>query len=278
MTQNNKGIYVTLSDMDGTLLDSEPLYEAIHQDFAQKYNITFTVDELAANRGSGAGFYDLFAQKSSQFTVDHPCEISFAKNRITAFYNLMAAKPHLVEEISPVMKKFEALVDNGEAALIVTNSSFITVEKTMAAVRRSDAYWKHAMTADQVIKSGGQVKPSGDPYHHGLARINQMHRLQHNPESCLVLEDSKVGVRSGLDFGGHILHVITDPLQALSADDVRAMRQSSSYCQKHFNGAAEPQNVMCYVACKPEDFEKVYDDFVQESRSGIALPHYRNLA
>lgn len=278
MAQKQQGIYVTLSDMDGTLLDSEPLYEAVHKDLATQYNITLSAHELAAQRGSGAGFYSLFSSKSVQFTKDYPCEIAFAKSRLASYYNIMAAKPDLIEEIPHVMNKFEALVDNGEAALIVTNSSFKTVEKSMAAVNRYDVYWKHAVTADQVIKQGGLVKPSGDPYDHGLERINTLHNAQYAPESCVVLEDSKVGVRSGLDFGGHIIHVITDAMQLLSEDDVRQMRKASSYCQQHFNGAAEPKNVMCYVACKPEDFDAVYDNFVQDSRSGIAMPHYQNLA
>jgi beta-phosphoglucomutase-like phosphatase (HAD superfamily) len=277
--QGHQTIQVTLSDMDGTLLDTEAIYESVHQAYMSKYNIQIPQRDLDLLRGTGAkNFHELLSKKSAQFVVDNPCHIDFSKQRITEYYNVLAAQPDLVVEIKPVLDKFKALVTNNEAALIVTNSSFETVEHTMAAASLKDVFWKNAIASDYVMNQGYDVKPSGDPYLLGLDRVNQTHNAQHSPLNCVVLEDSIVGVRSGLDFGGHIVHVITDVSQALSEADVSQMRADSSYLKAHANNAFAQSHGLSYTACKPQDFEAVYDALVADSQKGAPLPRYNNLA
>ncbi len=277
--QGRHAIQVTLSDMDGTLLDTEAIYESVHRNYMSQYNITVPQRELDLLRGTGAkNFHDLLSQKSAQFAIDNPSHITFSQERITEFYNVLAARPDLVSEIKPVLNKFKSLVNNNEPALIVTNSAFKTVEHTMAAASLKDVFWKNAIASDYVIQQGYDVKPSGDPYLLGLNRMNKTHGVQHSPLNCIVLEDSRVGVNSGLDFGGHILHVITDVSQALSEAEVRQMRADSSYLKAQANNAFAHSHGLSYTACKPEDFESVYDGLVADSQQGAALPRYNNLA
>lgn len=279
MSSRATGICVTLSDMDGTLLDSEPLYEAVLNRFTKKYNIQFTAADFAALRGTGTqNFYELLKDREPQFAVDYPDHNVFADKRLASYYNELAQNPHMVKKIEAVCERFEDMMNNGEKALIVTNSSFLTVEKTMAAAALAYHSWKDAMTADQAVQMGYSIKPSGDPYTLGLDRVNHLHNTQHHPENTVVLEDSKVGVRSGFDFGGHIIHIMTDPGQMLSEAEVDHLRQDSLYLQTHYAQVALPDDVMSYTACQPKDFNKVYDDLVSRSQKGLALPRYNNLA
>lgn len=279
MTKKSQGIQVTLSDMDGTLLDTEPLYESVHQLYMNRYNIQITQSEMDSLRGAGAEhFHSLLGQKSSQFTQDFPNHISFGKQRISEYYNTLASNPHLVEEISPVMDKFKDLVHSNAAAMIVTNSSFVTVEKTMAALSLSDMYWRNAISSDYVVKQGYDIKPSGDPYLLGLDAMNQKFSENYGPMDCVVLEDSVVGVRSALDFGGHVIHIITDASQLLSEAEVDQMRASSSYLQQHKPGSLSHSFAASYTACKPEDFEAVYDGLIADSQKNSTMPRYNNLA
>ncbi len=277
--QKHQAIQVTLSDMDGTLLDTEAIYESVHQAYMGTYNIQIAQQELDMLRGTGAkNFHELLSQKSAQFAADNPCHIDFSRERISEYYNALAARPDLVVEIKPVMDKFKALVANNEAAVIVTNSSFKTVEHTMAAASLSDVFWKNAIASDYVMNQGYAVKPSGDPYLLGLERMNKTHNAQHSPLNCVVLEDSIVGVRSGLDFGGHIVHVITDVSQALSESQVEQMRADSSYLKTQANNAFAQSHGLSYTACQPQDFDAVYDALVADSQKGAQLPRYNNLA
>lgn len=278
MIKTTQGITVTLSDMDGTLLDTEPLYAAVHDKILFQYNIQLDEHDMASLRGAGASvMFNLLSQKSPQFAQDYPDYIKFAKGRIKDYYNMLANAPELAEEIDPVLDKFKALRNNAELAVIVTNSSTVTVEKTMQAVGLDKSFWDDAITADYVVSRGGSIKPSGDPYRVGLEDVNDKHGTNYSPEECVVLEDSIVGVCAGLDFGGHVIHVITDPSQLLTEDEVTAMRNDSSYAKA--NGS-KLQNAfaMSYTACKPEDFDKVYDQVVENSKNGTGLKLYNNLA
>ena len=277
MPQATQEIKVTLSDMDGTLLETEEIYESIRDSLMQKYNVTLSEEDLIDFRGAGTQvLYKLMSDASDEFVKDHPDLKGFAKGRIKEYYNVLAARPDLATEITPVLDTFKELVENNEPALIVTNSSFKTVKKTMKSVGVKEEFWRNAIAADYVVSKGYSIKPSGDPYFVGLQRINKQFNENYHPNECIVFEDSKVGVRSGLDFGGHVLHVITDPSQMLSETEVDEMRKASSYYKTH-KDSLKSAFAMTYTACKPEDFEKTYKKIIEDSRQAKPFKLYNDL-
>jgi beta-phosphoglucomutase-like phosphatase (HAD superfamily) len=263
------GIEVTLSDMDGTLIDAEKIYGAVDTLFMAQYNVHITAKEFDTLRGAGVlGFHNLFATRSEQFSQDYPTHQEFEEARIQEYYQMLQDKPELLRIMAPVMNKFKKQFKIDHPSLVITNSSMETVRQTMGAASIKDKFWKSAITSDYVLGKGCDMKPSGDPYTLGLARINKNFTAAFKPEECLVLEDSVVGVYSAMNFGGHVLHIIADDSQRLSEDEVDAIRLQSGF------SAEKGGLCQSYTACTEDTFKDAYKAILASDANGRALKPY----
>ena len=264
------GIKATLSDMDGTLIDTEKVYGAVDECFMDRYNVHITTQEFDALRGAGvSGFHNLFAARSVQFLQDFPTHQDFELARIQDYYQILQDKPELLRVMSPVMQKFKKQFKADHPLLIITNSSMETVRQTMQAASIKKKFWKSAITSDYVLAKGHDMKPSGDPFGLGLARLNKNFAAAFKPEECLILEDSVVGVHSSMNFGGHVLHILGDGSQNLSEVEVEAIRSQSGF------KATKGGLCQSYTACTEDSFNEAYEAILASEAAGqVFKPYY----
>lgn len=171
-----------LWDMDGVIVDSEPLHVAAFRATlaTQKYELT---DEqyraYFAGRTDEAGFIEYF--KFINETVDVPV---LMREKARAYLELAANQLVMYPGVIETMK---FLHEHSVRMALVTGSLRVEADTVVHAFAL-EKYFDAIVTADD-IKHG---KPHPEGY---LAAANLLHA---RPEDCLVIEDSPSGVQAAV--------------------------------------------------------------------------------
>ncbi len=181
-------IQTILFDMDGTLLDSEPIHERALSEIVSE-NLNINLGHLGATY-VGQSDHQVF--RSLLPELDH--------QRLNQLIELKNARVvELLEKMGPelsggVRNFLSSLKDEGHQLLVVSASEESVVWKTMEAsgLRAffSDCY-SRARTA--------MTKPSPSPY----LKVMRDYKLKAN--STLIVEDSNPGLSSACLTGAHVL-------------------------------------------------------------------------
>lgn len=190
---NMSGIKAVIYDVDGTMVNSEPLHlaawdEALHRfahkltDLSQEFQATMTgkkpiaiaegmVDELHI----AAGAHELLEVKTKLF--------------------LQAAQTRL-EGMPGVVESTRRLADEGYELAIGTSLDRDYVNLVLDRLGIPDAF-KVIVTSDE-IKNG---KPHPETY------LTVIQRLGMQPDECVVLEDAKSGIQSARAAGAYCIAI-----------------------------------------------------------------------
>jgi HAD superfamily hydrolase (TIGR01509 family) len=177
-----------LFDLDGTLIDSEPVYWENDQVFLARYGIDFT-EELNESL-FGCGAVDFFAKLQELFPLSSlnalPLEerlrlkdeayLEYARDRIHAFTGVVAFARMLIAQGVPVA--------------IASGSSPLAIERTLGYAGLGGLFAVRVSSVD--VPRG---KPAPDIF------LEAARRLGVNPAMCLVLEDSVPGVQAAKAAG-----------------------------------------------------------------------------
>ena len=177
-------IKAILFDLDGVLIDSEPLHFEAHKKALEKFGVQLSLEDYM-NFGVAKGDENLYANVAQKFnvTIDRN-EISSFKKKI--FKEILDAKGSLISGVLDVLKKLDGKCD----CAIVSSGSKTSVDHIVDTfgIRK---FFKVIVTGDDVER----VKPFPEIY------LKAIEMIGYEKEACIAIEDSETGIASAKAAG-----------------------------------------------------------------------------
>jgi len=165
-------------DMDGVLIDSEPIHYATDKILLEELNISVPDNYLDKFVGTTNPF--MWSQILKEFRINKDLQEILDKQ--------LALKIKILEEgnYHPISGIIELLISNKKhnTAMAVASSSSILFIKAVLTKLKIDKYFKLYVSGEEVKKS----KPEPDIF------LKTAEMLQIHPTECIVIEDSENGV------------------------------------------------------------------------------------
>lgn len=189
-----------LFDLDGTLVDSDPIHERGWVELLKPYGIT--VDPvLYRTRFSGRLNPEIVAEFLPH--LDREANLALCETKEALFRSLT---PRL-DPLPGVVALIERARRNGVKIAVVTNAPRVNVDHMLAALGLADI-WDEQVVADEI----GIGKPDPGPYREALRRFAVA------PGDALAFEDSASGVRSASGAGIHTVGLLTSHSETVLRD------------------------------------------------------------
>ena len=192
-------------DMDGVIIDSEPVHIALESEFFAELGITLAPGEQESYMGtSGANMYALLkARHGVSRSVESLLETS--RNRYMKI--LRSGDISLVEGAASLIRR---LFDNGRPLAVASSSPHEQIDIVM---ERFDlgSFFICRISGDEVLQS----KPHPEIFLKTAAALGVA------PEECWVIEDTENGVKAAKSAGMTCIGLMSPNLgnQSLSAAD-----------------------------------------------------------
>jgi len=185
-------IAALLLDMDGTLVDSEPVHFQAHQRFLATVGVHVTEADLVGNIGKGdQTFYADLARRA-----DVPCDPAAWVRGKTAMLMQLYQEKGLA--LRPGAKDLlDAAIQAAIPRMLVTNS-----ECAVAILALNAAGIAHQLTGRVCWEDTPVHKPDPMPYRLAASR------LALPASACIAIEDSPSGVRAAVAAGCRTLAVV----------------------------------------------------------------------
>ncbi|WP_329887265.1 HAD family phosphatase [Pseudoramibacter faecis] len=184
MHEQYRGI---IFDMDGVLIDSEPLYKTIENEMYQSLGIAPTPEMIKKSMGRGCenwwrdlkAWYDLAIDPVAQAETE------------TAFYLTYLEDPVRRPALFPDVRHcFESLYKAGYRLTIASGSARKVVEKVVALLGVSN--WIDGFLTSEDVVDG---KP------HPAIMLQSAQNMGVMPETCLVIDDATNGLQAARNAG-----------------------------------------------------------------------------
>lgn len=176
-----KGIKAVIFDMDGVLIDSEPLWRLAMVKGFNDIGVNFTEEDC--RKTTGMRFKEVVSHWFIHHKIEHTHPDELDKNVIT----------HLIELINESGKPMKGVIElldffeKRELPLgLATSSANVLVNAVLAKIN-THSYFKSVISAEY-LKYG---KPHPEVF------LKCAEALGVDPENCLVIEDSVNGVIAG---------------------------------------------------------------------------------
>ncbi|MCF1716580.1 HAD family phosphatase [Flavihumibacter sp. RY-1] len=180
-------ISAILFDLDGVILDSNPVIEAFWGKWAEREGIPFNeqiIKETIHGRTTWETIHTLFVHADDARKQEiYDDGVSFD----------LTMQPALIPGVQDFIS---GIADRGLPFILVTSSPH---KRAWHFLRQQGLaqYFTDSITMEDVTKG----KPDPEPYLKGAAKLGI------DPDACLVFEDSDSGIRSGLDAGMRVVAV-----------------------------------------------------------------------
>lgn len=195
------GVRAVILDMDGVIVDSEPLHEAAQDVVFAEYALDIPFDEYA--RFKGRPERDVFQYVLDRYDVTRSIDLEAI---IARKHHEYRARLSSVQPVAGAMAFIQSLA--GRIPLALTTSSAVTDQQMVFELLQLGTYFDAVITADDVT----QAKPHPEPY------LRTLSQLGANASETLVIEDSLLGVESALGAGCVVAGLVgTFPADALAA-------------------------------------------------------------
>jgi len=174
-------------DMDGVIIDTEPLYTKAEIRLFKEYNVKIPEEDWSLFRGCSEE--DFFNLSMDRYKIVEDKSVFMEKGRKYVreeFTNGLTFMPGFHKLINWVQKKYQTG--------LVTASPRHNVDWLCELIGLDDIF-QHIISGDETA----QNKPHPAPY---LAMIN---RLNVVPDNVIIIEDSLHGLRSALSSGAHVV-------------------------------------------------------------------------
>ena len=182
-----------LFDLDGTVLDSEGLFDKAQAQYLKENDILVSKNDLSDFKGlSYKDFYPFFIKKF---------QLSESKDNIrhkirTYLHKIMEKELRYICGFETFFKSY--ILNKGFKVGLVTNTTRATYNKVQSILNIDD-YFQFVITATESKKP----KPSPLPY------LEAMESLCLDPKETLIIEDSKTGLISAVNSGAHVVGLQT---------------------------------------------------------------------
>ena len=190
MFDSIKGI---LFDMDGTVLDSEALFDNAQLLFLKEFEIDAKIKDLEEFKGmSYKDFYPRFTDKF-KLTVD--VDVIRFKIR-TYLHDIMETRLKFIDGFEHFFNHY--IQPYNFQVGLVTNTTRLSYQKIQKCINIDD-YFKYVITVTEAI----EPKPSPEPY------FQAMDYLSLNANNTLIIEDSNTGLTSAVKTGAKVIGLTT---------------------------------------------------------------------
>ena len=188
--ENIKGI---LFDMDGTILDSEGIWDKAQIQFLKENHIIATPNDFSDFKGlSYKHFYPLFIKK---FNIQESINDVRFKLR-TYLYKIMETELKYIEGFEDFYKNH---IRGTELKVgIITNTTRLSYQKIQTCININD-YFDFVIT----VNEAKEPKPSPVPY------LQAMESLSLHPNETIIIEDSKTGLVSAVNSKAKVIGITT---------------------------------------------------------------------
>ena len=171
-------------DMDGVIVDSEPLHKKTERVTLSPYGISLSDEELNSYMGTEARV--LLANYIGKYALP----IAFADLYSTYRKNLIRIFEDEIEPVPATLRLIRALETSGMALAVGSSSHRDLVELVLRKLAIAGAF-SVVVTGEDAPRS----KPHPDIF------LETVRRLGVEPGACLVIEDSSNGVRAAKSAG-----------------------------------------------------------------------------
>lgn len=183
---NKNGIGAIIFDMDGVIVDTEPIHEKIEVEVCREFGINVPKNEWDAFRGKK--IEDIFTYISRKYgNGDEPIE-KMIERKIKLYLSHALQDVQLVAGVSEFLKQLKAIK---KYCYALTTSGRKHPQKKILAKFNLDSYFPIMVTAEDVNNG----KPHPEPY------VITAQKLSKQPNKCLVIEDSDNGILSAKAAG-----------------------------------------------------------------------------
>jgi HAD superfamily hydrolase (TIGR01509 family) len=225
ISSKNK-IKAIIFDMDGVIINSEPIYEEVNKKIYPEYGINLTQAERDSLRGTS--LFDSWQKLLNKFEVkaeySHYKIEDFIEQHIHSYYEGLANSEDL--KLMPGVKAwFEFFKEHGYKMIIASSSYPPVVEYIYQRFELAE-YFIGYVDSTTIING----KPAPDIY------LRAAKRLNFKPGECLVIEDSENGVKGAKAAGCKVIayNRAADPSQDLAAADLEIAEFSRDNLHKIF--------------------------------------------
>ncbi len=188
-------------DMDGVLLDSEPLhYEAVRQILAEQ-GIEFPLDDYF--RYLGTTLTSTWDDLCECYPIGMPFEEFESRYNANVLIQYQAGVPL----ITGARELIERLIDAAIPIAVASSSHRLWVEAALTGASLRD-YFQHTVAGDEVTTG----KPLPEIY------LKAAERLGVNPTNCIAIEDAPAGVASANAAGMRVALVHSELTSGLDLD------------------------------------------------------------
>ena len=174
-------------DMDGVILDTEPLYTKAEIRLFSEYGVTIPEEDWSLFRGCAE--QDFFNLSMKRYKITEDKNIFMEKGRA---YVRDEFKKSLA--FMPGFHKLHKMVRQHYHIGLVTASPRHNLDWLRTLIELDDLF-EHIISGDDTDKN----KPHPEPY------LAMMSRLGVEPENTVIIEDSLHGVQSGLASGAFVI-------------------------------------------------------------------------
>ena len=190
------GLAAVLFDMDGLLVDTEPLWTIAEHELAASLGGEFTPEIKASMIGHGVDTaLPIMLAALGRPDYDMDTAVRFLLGRVAELF----ATPGRIVPQPGAIELLDALAAAAVPIAVVSSSFRVLVDPVLEVLVRD----RFAATV-----AGDEVsfrKPHPDPY------LRAAKLLDVDPRRCVVLEDSNSGAQAGLDAGCPVVYVPSMP-------------------------------------------------------------------
>ena len=195
-------IQTVIFDMDGVIVDSEPVHRYAY--FKQFDELNITVTEEMYTSFTGFSTRNTFQKLKEFFVIEQEVEDLIQRKR-TIFNEAFDSKADL-ELLEGVENLIKELHQNGMQLILASSASKVTIERVFSRFKLHD-YFTHVVSGEDFPKS----KPHPAIFEHAAS-------LSIAPkQSCIVIEDSTNGIKAAkaagiLCLGYNSIHSVAQDL------------------------------------------------------------------
>lgn len=179
-------IQTVIFDMDGVIVDTEPVHRYAY--FKQFDELNITVTEEMYTSFTGFSTRNTFQTLKEAFQLNHDVEGLIQRKR-NIFNDAFDSKEDL-ELLEGVEKLIKELHENGMQLILASSASKVTIERVFSRFKLHQ-YFTHVVSGEDFPKS----KPHPAIFEHAAS-------LSIAPkENCIVIEDSTNGIKASKAAG-----------------------------------------------------------------------------
>ncbi|MBM4169538.1 MAG: HAD family phosphatase [Ignavibacteria bacterium] len=203
-----KNIQSVVFDLDGLLVDSEPVWFRVRQEMFGRYRLTWTDDDQKALMGKSTAAWIEYVDEKLQGQLRRDEIFDETIQGMVSQY-----RAGNVRVMPGADEALRSCARNSKLGL-ASGSPRILIDSALAA-NRWEHYFSQIISSDEVLRG----KPAPDVY------AEVMKRLEADPAGTVVLEDSESGIIAGKAAGAAVIavpneHLMPSPEVLRTADVV----------------------------------------------------------